>query len=300
MSPITVVSSRAQQPLTVNAIVKDPLWIPERIVALTQNQFITDRILRDAGTPAGGAIAYRASSPIFADQQSAIVAEGTEIPVVTVSRGDLTSKPTAKHGLGLIITREMQSRNQLGEVDRQLNVVSNTIIRDIDGALFAVLQSAVTQTRVATAAWSSTSAATIRRDINAARLLVRQAALAAQANNWFGYDADTLVLNPVDESNLLDSPEFLALLFGQVNPSDIASLDGRTILDLTIMVSRAAPQGTPLVVQRNTIGGYADEWPLESTALYPIQETQSYRSDTTRSTVGFVDQPLAGCWITGA
>src|SRR5437660_1695896 len=127
--PVTITSSRAQQPLTVNALVAAPTVIPERILSLTENQFVTDRILRMGGSAQGGAVQYRVSSPIFADQASRIVNEAAEIPVVSVSRGDLASKPTQKNALGLIITKEMQDRNQLGEVDRQMTNIRNTLIR---------------------------------------------------------------------------------------------------------------------------------------------------------------------------
>jgi hypothetical protein len=296
-----IVTSRTQQPLTVNALVSDPTVIPQRIVSLTEDQFITDRILRMGGTADGGAVQFWKSSPIFTDDPSAVVNEGAEIPVVGASRGDYDTARTQKHALAVVVTKEMRDRNRVGEVERQIQAVRNTLIRDIDGAFVSNLQAGVTQTHGATAVWSGTSA-TIRADINAAANLVRQASLAQQANNWFGYEPTDLILNPADAQHLATSTEFLNLLFGQVNPSDLDpnTLDGRDVLGLRLNVSRAWPAGSPFVVERNTIGGYVDEVPLSADPLYVDLDNQTWRTNAYRTTAAFIDQPLAGCWITGA
>jgi hypothetical protein len=132
-------------------------------------------VLRNAGTATGGAVQYRVSSGSSPTPAPEIVAEGAEIPLATVTRGDLTDQAGQKRALGVAITQEMRDRNAMGEVDRQITAVRNTVVRDIDGAFFTALTAAVTQTRAATATWATTATATIRKDINAAKLLIKKA-----------------------------------------------------------------------------------------------------------------------------
>lgn len=300
--PVRVVTSRAQQPITVNALVENPLIIPERILRVLDNQFAMDSLLRNAGRAQGGAVQFRVSSGLFADSPAEIVNEGAEIPLVARTRGDLQSKPTQKRALGVEITREMRDRNAVGEVNQQLTVLRNTITRDVDGVFVSTLRSAVTaagNVRAATAAWDAVGA-TIRKDINAAKLLVSasQAPGTTSGVNFMGYTPDAILFNPNTEAKLLNSSEFLQFVYGSANPQNADSLPGR-ILGLTPRVTWGVPDGEAWVMESQTVGGYADEIPLEATELYPWQPRQVWRSDTTRSTVGFIDNPLAAAQITG-
>jgi hypothetical protein len=297
--PVRVVTSQVQQALTVNALVENPLIVPERQIEILDNQFVMDQVLRNAGNATGGAVAFRVSSGLFADDVSDIVAEGAEIPLVTRTRGDLSSARVQKRALGIEISREMRKRNAIGEVNNQLTVVRNTITRDIDGAFVTALRTAVTQSVAATNAWSSASA-TIRKNINAAKLLVSnsQAPNTTSGQEFMGFRADTLVINPNTEADLLNSAEFLNFVAGSSNPQNIDSLPAR-ILGLTPRVTWGVPAGEAWVMQSKVVGGYADEFPLEATELYYWQPRQIWRSDTSRSTVGFIDEPLAAAKITG-
>lgn len=299
--PVRVVSSRDSQPITVNSLVANPLVIPERIVSELKDQFVMDQVLRNGGSPKGGAVQYRVSSGIFADRASEIVAEGGLIPVTTVTRGDLQTKPTEKRALGVVITKEMRDRDQIGEVERQLMVVKNTIVRDIDGAFFNALAAATTQSRAATAVWSS-GTATIRKDINAIRLTIKTAVAPSTTAAYMAFEPDTLLISPQTEADLLNSTEFTQLIYGQVNPSNVATLADvpeANILGLKPLVSVSVPAGTAYVVQSRQVGFYADEVPLEATALYENPPTQTWRSDAYRTTVAGIDQPLAVGKITG-
>lgn len=297
--PVPVVSSRSAQPVTVNALIENPRVIAERIVRVLDNQFAMDRVLRNEGKATGGAVAFRVSSGLYADSPSEIVEEFGEIPVVPVSVGDLQSAPVRKRALSVLISREMRERNAIGRVDNQITRLRNTIVRDIDGAFVNTLRTTVTQTRAATAAWSG-GTATIRKDINAARRIVKTNA-AAGAGSYSGYEPDTLLLSPVAEENLLNSSEFIALIFGSVNPSNISSLADAPngILGLRPIVTVGMPDNEAIVVESKTVGGYADEFPLEVTELYEWRPNQTWRADASRSTVGFIDQPGAAVRITG-
>src|SRR5689334_18742865 len=94
-----VVTARSAQPITVNALIDRPLEVPQRIIRQLDNQFVMDRVLRNAGNAQGGAVMFRVSSGIFADAASEIVSPGAEIPAAQISVGDISSVPVQKRGL---------------------------------------------------------------------------------------------------------------------------------------------------------------------------------------------------------
>jgi len=300
--PFAYIDTLAGQPLTLNMLVEMPLVIRERFLQLMADQFICEKVLRYAGTAPGGAVTFRVSSGLFADQPSSIVNQRAEIPLATVTKGDINTASTRKHGLAVSFPYELRDMDVSGEVQRQLTVVQNTMLRDIDGAFLVTLTVALTSTRVATAPWAS-SLATIRKDIIAARGLVNRAIApgtvgTGSSASYLQYQADTMIINPLSEDDLLGSAEFLAMMYGQVNPNGIGQLPPE-LLTLTIFKSFSQPVGTAKIVEAGTIGGYADRIPLNMTPLYDWAPSQLFRADATRDTTAFVDQPLAGSTITG-
>jgi len=302
--PVRYISVQdSAQPLTLNMLIQAPTVIAERFLQVARNQFVMDQVLRGPIPAPGGAVQYRVSSGIFADQPSEIVNERAEIPIATVSKGDLATAITRPGALAVGLSYEMVEMDVTGEVNRQIGVVKNTMVRDFDTRFFTVLTSAVTQSVAAANPWSSSSA-TIRKNINAAKLLVNLAqAPNAAAGSYLGYRADTIVVNPNTEADLLNSTEFLQMIYGQVNPSysinSLAELPGGNVLGLTPLVTVSCPTGTAIVMQSNVIGGYADRVPLGMSELYDWPPIRMHRADAYRDSVAFVDQPLAGAKITG-
>lgn len=300
MPPVRVVTSAAQSAVTVNELVQNPLTIPERIIRELDNQFVMDQVLRSAGRATGGAVQFRVSSGLFADDASEIVAPGGEIPLVTVSRGVPDSARVRKRALGVEIDREMRIRNDIGQVDNSITRLRNTIIRDIDSAFVTTLRNGVSQTRAATAVWATATAAQIRGDLIAAKKLVTnsQAPNTTSGQEYMGFEPDVIVFNPNTRDDLLGNANFLQLFLGTTAATNVTALPGQ-ILGLQPKVTWGVPNGEAWVMQSNVVGGYADEIPLESTALYYWEPRQVYRSDTCRSTVGFIDEPLAAARVTG-
>lgn len=303
--PVRVVSSQAQQPITVNALINDPLLLPERIIRVLEGQFAMDRILRNGGNVTGGAMMFRTQSGLFAEQSSEIVSPSAEIPLATIMRGDLDSAAVQKRGLAVEIDREMRIRNAIGDVDRQIQVLRNTIVRDIDGAFVNKLRAAVPagNVRVATAAWSA-STATVRRDINAAKLAIQQYQGAGAGSGFSGYDPNYLLISPTTATDLLNNDEAIKMFFGNNAATNdfVAQGIGEwnvNLLGLRPFITPGVGDNEAFVVERLTVGAYGDEIPLESTELYEIQPRQVFRSDTVRSTVGAIDSPGAVARVDG-
>lgn len=305
MSPVRIVSSQAQQPITVNALINDPLLLPERIIRVLEGQFAMDRILRNGGNVTGGAIMFRTSSGLFAEQDPEIVAPGAEIPLATIVRGDIQSEPVAKRGLAIEIDREMRIRNAIGDVDRQIQVLRNTLIKNIDGKFVDKLRTAVPAANVVAAAatWDS-GTATIRKNINAAKLAVQQYQAAGAGQGYSGFDPNYLLISPTTATDITNSEEARNMLLGTTAPSNQFTSQGLgewniNLLGLRPFVTPGVLDTEAFVVERLTVGAYADEIPLESTELYEFQPRQVFRSDTVRSTVGAIDTPGAAAHITG-
>lgn len=303
--PVRVVSSQAQQPITVNALINDPLLLPERIIRVLEGQFAMDRILRNGGNVTGGAIMFRTSSGLFAEQDPEIVAPGAEIPLATIVRGDIQSEPVAKRGLAIEIDREMRIRNAIGDVDRQIQVLRNTMVRNIDGKFVDKLRTAVPagNVRAATGLWSG-GTATIRKDINAVKLAIQQYQGAGVGSGYSGFDPTHLLISPATATNITNSDEARNMVLGTTAPSNDFTAQGLgewniNLLGLRPFVTPGVADNEAFVVERLTVGAYADEIPLESTELYEFQPRQVFRSDTVRSTAGAIDSPGAVGRITG-
>lgn len=298
-----ITTASGAQTLTLNQFIAAPTAIAERFVAMVRDQFVMEKILRGPIPAPGGAVQFRVSSGMFADQASEIVNPRAEIPLATISRGILDTAATRPHALAVGFDWDFREKDVIGEVNRQLEVVKNTIVRDIDGAFLTTALAKITQTRTATAAWN-TGGATIRKDISAAKLLINQAVTPqGTSQDFLAYRANTIVVNPVTETDLFNSTEFLQMLFGQINPTmsagDLSQIPGGKIMGLTPWVSPSIPAGKALICEAKTVGFYADRVPLGMSELYDWNPARLSRADAFRETVAGIDQPSAGAWLQG-
>lgn len=294
------------QPITLNSLWRNPTVVAERFLSIMAggplgSQFVTDQVLRGPIPAPSGAVQFRVSSGLFADQSSEIVNPRAEIPLATMLKGDLQTAATALYALAVSFDWTMRDLDITGELDRQLGVVQNTIVRDIDAIFLTKLLAALSAPVVAASSWATST--TLRAEILQAKLGVASAqAPNASAGSYLGYVADTIIMNPIDDANLVANATFVAMVYGQVNPSfqfsSVKDLPG-SIFGLTPLVTPSCPVGTVVVCQRKTIGGYADRLPLQMSELYDWNPARISRADAVRDTVAFIDQPLAGKKITG-
>src|SRR5215469_16312801 len=122
--------------VTVNDLVKNPTVVPRRILEIAQNQFISDSILRNAGSNDSGLVEFYQSTPLFANTSAAIRAEFGEYMFAQTSLGIPTVAATVDRGLSILISDEMRMRNKIDMVNIQMNQVRNTLRRDWDYSFF--------------------------------------------------------------------------------------------------------------------------------------------------------------------
>lgn len=300
--------------LTISQALRTPNFIPERALALMENQFLVDSLLRQGPPADSGAVAYRLNQPLFADADPEIVEEFGEIPIITTSRGALVSAHTVKRAAGLVVSREMRDRNDVSTLNLRMTQLKNTFTRAYDKLFMAtVLNNGNIQTFVSghslgsssTTRWNDLTATTdvIRRDLAQAKIDISNAHPSDQPDGYFGFVADTLVISPElaayfmvnDNVNEVFAHGVLAdqqLTYTGVLPNKFFGLD-------VVQAHALTGKNTALVMQRNVCGFISDERPLEATPMYAKPEVEAWRSDFVRRSVAALDQPLAVVAITG-
>jgi hypothetical protein len=299
-----IVSYQDGPRITVNDLIKSPTVVPRRIIDITANKFVADKILRNGGSAPSGVVKYSESTPLFSNSPSEIVQEFGQIPVSTNDVGALFVTQTQKRGLGVRISREMADRNDIDAVNLQITQVSNTMIRDWDGLFMAVALAKCASsghTSAATAAWDNVSAAT-RKDIATAKYQIATSVAANQAANFLGFNADTLVLNLADILKMEGNDDTWKAWIGGNIADQNPMVTGDTplrLFGLNVLPTFNIPAGTALVCESKTLGFISDERPLQSTPLYYNEDVETWRSNTVRTSAIGIDQPLAMATITG-
>jgi hypothetical protein len=301
--PTPVYASSDGPRITVDALVKDPLQIPALILDMTQNEFVVDAVLRNAGLTQSGVVRYEESTPLFADANPEVRAEFAEVPVVPTSIGLPRAVYSHERAMAIMVSDEMRRRQIVDPVTRQLLQVKNTMVYSWNAVFMnAILANSSVQTQVSANPWASSNA-TIRADLANAGYLIENANVVSSlgVTQWFGFEPDTLLINHVTRATLLQSSSFAAPYLGDIASENLlytGKLPNK-IFNYDVLVSRQVPPGTAFLMQRNRCGFIADELPMMATPLYRDEPRKSWRSDVQRAAgIGF-DQPLAICALTG-
>ena len=303
----SIVSVSDGNRFTVSDLVKQPLFVPTKLKELMENQFISEALLRNAGANPSGVIAYREGDPTFLDQDVQDVAEFGEIPVSSGQLGIPRTAYAVKKALGIRVSKEMIDENDIDAVNKQMTGLRNTFIRANDRMAKALLSSAAVPTLPVSTAWDAVGGKP-RTDITRAIEQVTTAAPAeATADEYYGFQPDTLVVHPALLATLMDNEQILKVYNGNVANESIAytgAIPG-SLLGLSVIQSRTFPIEKALILERGTVGFYSDTRPLQFTALYPEGNgpnggpRETWRSDATHKRVMGLDQPKAAIWLTG-
>lgn len=309
--PTTPIVSISDGPrLTVSEMVGNPLFVPTKIKELLTNVFITQTLFRNGGGNKNGLVAYRQGDPIFLDGEPEDVAEFGAIPVAAGRKGSALFAVANKKGLGIRFSQEMLDENDVGEVNRQISMLVNTFKRSDDRVFRVLTQSNAVPTMAAAAAWDTVNgnprgdiARAMEKVINAAPSIAE----GGSAEEWYGFEPDTMVMNPGLFPILLDNDKFNKIYQGSIANENIAytgKLPGK-VLNLDVLGARGYPMDRIWIGQKGVTGFYSDTRPFQVTGVYPEGNgpmggpNESHRCDATRKTAYALDQPKAGIWLTG-
>ncbi|NMD55192.1 MULTISPECIES: hypothetical protein [Tsukamurella] len=303
----SIVSVSDGSRFTVSDLIKQPLFVPTKLKELMENQFISEALFRNAGANPAGVVAYREGDPTFLDRDVQEIAEFGEIPVATGELGLPRTAFAVKKALGIRVSKEMIDENNVDAVNKQMTGLRNTFIRANDRSAKALLQSNAVPTMPVSAGWDTTNGKP-RTDIVRAIEKVSTAAPAeATADEYYGFQPDTLVVHPGLLATLMDNEQILKVFNGNVAGESIAytgAIPGQ-LLGLNVIQSRTFPIDKALILERGTVGFYSDTRPLQFTALYPEGNgpnggaRETWRSDASHKRALGLDQPKAAIWLTG-
>lgn len=290
--------------VTVNDLVNRPKVIPRRILSLLDSQFIIDDIFRDGGSNDSGVVMYEESTPLFADiADAADKTEFGEYRITTTSTGQVKVAISMHKGLSLVISETMRRRNRLDLVNRDLTMLTNTLVRTFDKAFRDAMNlNTNIPTIAASASWNLTTT-NIHRDVLGAIFAVTEAAAGQQTDDFLGFSPDTIVMSAAKAQDVLGNDSVKAFFDNSGDRAeDKPYYRGRLpqrVAGLVPMISRTWPVDKVWVGEAKTVGFRSDERPLRTTPLYAHQPTETWRADVSRITAVGVDQPKSGIFITG-
>ncbi|HST77299.1 MAG TPA: hypothetical protein VLN58_02300 [Verrucomicrobiae bacterium] len=309
VNPITIGTSYDGPKWTVNQLVKNPVRVPNLVRQMIHDSVLADWVLRKGPTAVGGAVAYEQQIALYANNGAEIVAEFGEIPMTDSPVTLPVTAATTKRGLGFKISKEMETRNDVGRVADELKMVRDAFTITWD----KVFINAVTQnpniltmvpSNLASGGWLGTGpTAGIRKDIaNAIYTIQSQQPAGAQNMDRLNYQPDTLIIHPSTAAGFIDSDEVNSVFVGSPLASQQLRYTGlmpRKFMTLDVMTSWRLSPNWAIICQRNTMGFISDEWPLDVTPLRYNEDNQSYRSNITRRSLVAIDNPKSIILLNG-
>jgi hypothetical protein len=300
---------------TVSDLVKAPKRVPNLVRDLVKDQDISQWLLRPGPTAVGGSVVFEENLALYANNDSEIVAEFGEIPMTTSPMRTLITRATTKRGLGLKISKEMETRNDIGRVQDEIRMVRDRIIRTRENIFFNAIMNAdvidiyagaargtTTETPPGAGGWLG-AASTVRSDIAEAMYQIStQAPEGAQDYEKLGFQADTMIIHPAIESAFIDSDEINRIFAGSPLASEQLRYTGKMpkkFMGLDVLKSWSCNVDQAIVCQRKYMGFISTEWPLSGSPMKYDDDTQTYRTNFSYRDLVAIDNPKSVCFING-
>ncbi|QRP20921.1 hypothetical protein [Corynebacterium macginleyi] len=300
--------------LTVNEMLEDPTFIPQRVVDGMQGQFLEDLFFRQAESNKG-VVAFREAAGQYLADNAEEIAEFGEIPVSAPELGQLRAAYGIKSGEAIRISYEMKNENKVDQVNRHIRALEKTMIRHGIQATLGVFKSAKVQELQVSSPWTGGDPV---KDVFDAVEMVQSAHEDGDLNRQFDYEPNTILLHPASYTKLVRNEQMQKYYIGN------AALDNPIFLDqngdsifgglrntelfgtLRVATSRLIEQGTAYVFEAQGVGFKSDTMPLTATPMYSEGgdtqlggPTMSWRSDLVRKRAIAVDNPKAIVKLTG-
>lgn len=298
--------------LTVSEMVKDPNYIPERILENLDGAFLEEALFRNGGSN-DGVVAFREAAAPYLNDNSEEVAEFAEIPVSDLNIGKLKSIIGSKTALGIRVSWEMQRFNKVDLVGLQTSALQNTMVENGVRSALAAFEAANVQTLGASVDWED-STANPMLDIRAAKRLISLAKADKPADEpdaperLMGYRPDIIVMNEATLDLALFHESIQKFYNGNAaleNPV-YQGIQPATIGGLRVVTSAFIPEGDVYIMESGTAGFVSEAEPLTLSPLYAEGgdngfggSRMSYRLDAFRHRVIAVDNPKAVVKLTG-
>lgn len=302
--------------VTISRFIKDPVWVLRALRTITEQMFISNKILTGQIYTESGSVMYETNETIYANNAPTPVAPGAEYPITPIVTGPASNANTVKWGQDSLIEDESISRQKFDVLGRAFRKLANSHVLSIDTTALSAVASAVTQTTAAVNSWAGTgSAPVILRDL-----------MRAQANILGlkqGYMPSTVLCELPVFANIVSDPALQLLLPREYPGVDKAPVAAgwnspyiRKIGGFTFVTSPTMPTtGNAYLIDTDVYGAFVDErLPApgyvsdtgEAGASPNIQvktmrsdETDGWRIRARRITVPIITESRAAWAITG-
>lgn len=299
--------------LTVAQLVKSPTLVPKRILQMAGQGFMVDQLLRQGPPIPGGSLIFSESEPMYANDAPMNVEEFGEIPLTTTSTGQMKVAKSVKKALGFRISQESIDRNNFDKVSLDMTKLKNSFAKAYEDLFLTTLLAALpTLAASGAGGWVNTTASTAGQGIYADLVHgtynisnADQDTSDGTGEQKFHFDADTIVLNDKVAKLLLLNADITKILqVGNVASSQPLVTGNATdtflkAFGLKLITSWRLSPDKAILLQSKVVGGVSDERSMGATPLYEHRPTETWRTDVSRMSAVFVDQPKAGLVITG-
>lgn len=293
--------------ITVDEMVKDPTWIPQRTLETLDGAFLEDLIFRNGGTNQGS-VAFRENAAALLNDEAENVAEGAEIPVANMNLGKARVAVGQNNKLGIRVTRQMITRNSVDAVTMQQTALQNTIIATGIKATINAFEAADVPEIAAESAWTEDGSKPDELIFDAIEHITSAKTDRDGEEGYFNYSPDTLVISPTRYNRLLRNERIQKLFIGDnasANPL-YTGIAPRQMFNLNVATSRYIAEDEAYVLESGVAGFISTEDPLQMTPMYEEGgasgsggPNQTWRSDAFRARIIAVDNPQAVVKLTG-
>lgn len=280
------------------AFIKSPAMVARRLGEILEaQQFLGLFLLQGRYKVQGGAIAVPANEKIRTDRAVSTVAPGAEYQLTTLSAEEYELYIAMKEGIATEVTDEEIGRSLRQPIDDAMLFLQTELVFSANEAALGVINSSVTQTVAAGAAW--TNGKQILKDALRVQAATRRLKL--------GYSLDTVVLNSEQYAEVI--PELLDVLPKDDDTAKTGAFP--TISGLTWVSSDDDEFSDPLFLDRRRLGGIAREdipspeyRPVGNDTGVEVASIRESKADKTRLQarnphVPVVTNPRAGFVLTG-
>ncbi|WP_433078877.1 hypothetical protein ACQP1P_38595 [Dactylosporangium sp. CA-052675] len=289
--------------LSISRFLQNPTFLQRRLRNYKDLRFVSDQILTQRFKSQGGAVLYEQTEPFVTDRTVEAVSAGSEYPFANLPTGTAAIAAISKWGQKVRLTDEEVARNQYAgaAVDRCLQKVVNSIIKQVDAVTMSAVQSAAADTATA-GSWDNATAAN-RKPLDDILL-----AIQTIVDRNLGYDPDTLVVPTKGYTYLMLNDAIAQLRKRETSENPVYTGMIETIANLTVLRTPALTTSA-LVLDSKALGGMADETdgaPGYSVADLGVQiksiridEIDAWDLQGRRKTVPVVQETGAAQEITG-
>lgn len=291
--------------VTVDEMMSDPLFIPQRIVDNLDGAFMEDLFFRQAESNKG-TVAFREAAGEYLADDAEEIAEYGEIPVSTPEYGELKAAFGIKTGEAIRVSWEQRNENKVDVVNRSITALQKTMIRHGVNAVIGVFTSASVPELQASAPWTG---GTPDKDVLDGIEAVQGAHEEGDETRVFDYDPNTILLHPQSLTKLLRNEQVQKYYIGNManeNPVFKGLTTTQLFGQLQVATSRLISKDAAYIFEKGAAGFKSDTMPLTATPMYSEGgESQiggpnmSWRSDLVRKRAIAVDNPKSVLKITG-